>query len=121
MTPVERLQAAEARLREAADGVGGGGWFTDDVTGLAQALDAGLPLMALREAELHADYIALISPPVALAVADWLGYMAGRYHGAESDLPSTSAGGAAAGVGHGRITGLLRALVVANCILGIQP
>ena len=77
MTPAERLRAAATRLREVAGDATPGPWVAgvrcvwglhsdDEIVVDGDDGDGGV----LREAD--ADYIAMMHPPVALALADWL-------------------------------------------------
>ena len=93
MTPAERLRAAATRLREVAGAAEGGPWtFTvDDAhTDYPWRLDG--TFRNWRGEECNRDiarvattddalYFATMSPPVALALADWLDYTAERQVG----------------------------------------
>jgi hypothetical protein len=60
MTTADRVHQAAAKIRKAANKTSEGDWF--DSTELGGWLDEGG----------DAEYVALMSPPVALAVAEWL-------------------------------------------------
>ena len=76
MTPAERLRAAATRLREVAGAATPGPWFLDK-GGDTGVYTAPRPSPASQDiAWSHSPdveaYIALMHPPVALALADWL-------------------------------------------------
>lgn len=84
MTPAERLRAAATRLREVAGGATPGPWVAgvrcvwglhsdDEIVVDGEDGDGGV----LREAD--ADYIAIMHPPVALALAFWLDDLAAEW------------------------------------------
>jgi hypothetical protein len=83
MTTADRLHQAATKIRGTASAAAPGPWTHDDTgvwvtdrldaDGLAQpAADAEVAGCYGSRQEHDAAYIALMSPPVALAVADWL-------------------------------------------------
>lgn len=81
MTPAERLRAAATRLRERAGVPYGPPWTSDGTGGVNTAADLEDDLVGPTiyvNGGLYANqnkvaaYIAMMSPPVALALADWL-------------------------------------------------
>lgn len=73
MTPVERLRAAEQRLRDVAGAATPGPW-TVDGRSIWGAKDGHRWIVADTQRATTEDraYIATLAPPVALALADWL-------------------------------------------------
>lgn len=67
---VELLRRAAKVLREAAEAASAGPWHAHP-DGLVWPERIGDPVSGSTEVE-DADYIALMHPPVALALADWL-------------------------------------------------
>lgn len=82
----ERLRAAASLLRERGEGAVGGPWI---LSGNEIYGPQGLISHPLKSA--NARYIATMSPPVALALADWLDAEAYLIVGTEShpDLHTT--------------------------------
>lgn len=74
MTPAERLRAAATRLREVTGGTTWipecGRWWLPDL-GTASVAEADVDVARARD-ERVAAYIAMMSPPVALALAKML-------------------------------------------------
>ncbi len=73
----ELLRRAAVKLREHAEKTPKAPWSASD-DGLVWPDCLGDPVAGSQELE-NAEYVALLHPPVALALADWLTYMAERW------------------------------------------
>ena len=72
MTPAERLRAAATWLREVAEDATPGSWEVIGGGEYLQGPDILVGGGVGSTTATNADYIAMMHPPVALALADWL-------------------------------------------------
>lgn len=72
------LRRAATRLRAAAEPLGKVRWASNEAGFVYQDFPAG-PWLVTASGRPHGDFIALVDPPVALALADLLDRIADRY------------------------------------------
>jgi hypothetical protein len=73
MSGAQRLRDAASKLREMAEAATGGSWGVVGTQGLAISPSRlSSAVIASATAKDDAAFIALMAPPVALALADWL-------------------------------------------------